>query len=305
MRSKDNLLVVSLLGGAALAGAVLALGAGCSTPSSQLNSCQADKDQLLATIRDQRDAIRTKDERLAVLEKNLGEAEKELARGNTGTRISSRPPSNRPTSSAAPLRSTTSPASQLPWRAPNSGSAPSPSDKSAPAASPPQSRSGGRGSSSGVSLASLAEQDEQLSYDQATNTARLEMSIPFAENSAALSAESRRQLDDVARWLKPRDRAGLKVLVSGYAAGRPPRTAGSGDERYASARQLAAARAQAVADYLDSHGIAEERLAVVGGGTPVADDAGNGANASGVQIVLAEPDTPLIGWASEGRSLRR
>jgi outer membrane protein OmpA-like peptidoglycan-associated protein len=283
-----------LLGGAALAGAVLALGAGCSTPSSQLNSCQADKEQLLATIREQRDAIRTKDERLAVLEKNLGEAEKELARVGSPARISSRPPS-----SAAPLKSNTSPASQLPWRAPNSGS------KSAPAVSPPQSRSGGRRTSSGVSLASLAEQDAQLSYDQATNTARLNVSIPFAENSAALTAESRRQLDDVARWLKARDRAELKVLVSGYAAGRPPRSAGSGDERYTTARQLAASRAQAVADYLDSHGIAEERLAVVGGGTPAGASAGDGTNVSGVQIVLAEPDAPLIGWATDGASLRR
>jgi outer membrane protein OmpA-like peptidoglycan-associated protein len=286
------------IGTSLLAGAALACVLGCSTPTSQLNSCQADKDQLLATIREQRDAIRTKDERLAVLEKNLGEAEKELARGGSGTRISSRPPST-----AAPLKSTTSPASQLPWRAPNSGSAPSSSNKSAPAVSPLQSRSGGRGSSSGVSLASLAEQDAQLSYDQATNTARLEASIAFAESSAALTAESRRQLDDVAHWLKARDRAGLKVLVSGYAAGRPPRDAGSGGERYTTARQLAAARAQAVADYLDSHGIAEDRLAVVGSGTPIVNE-GSG-NASDVQIVLAEPDAPLIGWAGEGRALRR
>jgi outer membrane protein OmpA-like peptidoglycan-associated protein len=294
MRTKDNVLLVSLLGGAALAGAALSLLAGCSTPSSQLNSCQADKDQLLATIREQRDAIRTKDERLAVLEKNLGEAEKELARGGSGTRISSRP-----AAISSPAKPATTPAPELPWRAPSA------SGKSSPAASPSQSRSGNRGGSPGVSLASLAARDEQLSYDEATNTARLEVAIPFAENSAALTAESRRQLDEVARSLKARERAGLKVLVSGYASGRPPRGAGSGEERYTTARQLAAARAQAVADYLDSHGIAEERLAIVGGGTPAGASAGDGTNASGVEIVLAEPDAPLIGWATDGASLRR
>lgn len=135
MRTKDNVFVVSLLGGAALAGAVLTLLAGCSTPSSQLSACQADKEQLLATIREQRDAIRTKDERLAALEKNLGEAEKELARGGSGTRISSRS-----AAISSPARPSTTPASQLPWRAPSSGSALNASGKSAPAESPPQSR---------------------------------------------------------------------------------------------------------------------------------------------------------------------
>jgi outer membrane protein OmpA-like peptidoglycan-associated protein len=290
-----------LIGTSLLAAAALACAAGCSTPSSQLNSCQADKEQLLATIREQRESIRAQDERLTVLERNLGEAEKELARGgSSGTRVSSRPTTNSSTSTKPSSKpATTIPPSQLPWRTPAKG------DDAAPSGSAPQSRTGNRGSASSVTLASLAAQDSRLSYDEATKTAGLDMAVPFADDSAALTAESRRQLDDVARWLKARERAGLKVVVSGYATGRPARGPTGSDERYTTARQLAAARAQAVADYLDSHGIAEERLAVVSGGAPAAGDSALGSNASGVKIVLAEADTPLIGWAREGATMRR
>ena len=55
-------------------------------------------------------------------------------------------------------------------------------------------------------------------------------------------------------------------MVSGFAVGRPksssPTNSRSNDEKFASARQLAAARAQAVADYLDRHGMAQERIGV-------------------------------------------
>ena len=65
---------------------------GCSGPGAQLASCQQDKDQLLATIRQQRDANRQLQDKLASLEGRLDQSEKELARRVTpGTRISSRP----------------------------------------------------------------------------------------------------------------------------------------------------------------------------------------------------------------------
>jgi septal ring factor EnvC (AmiA/AmiB activator) len=80
--------------GGRLAAPLLALLlAGCTSgPSEQLLSCQQDKEQLLATIRDQREANRTMHEQVASLESRLDQAEKELARNSPGgTRLSSRP----------------------------------------------------------------------------------------------------------------------------------------------------------------------------------------------------------------------
>ncbi|MCI0358739.1 MAG: hypothetical protein L0211_09680, partial [Planctomycetaceae bacterium] len=88
----------------------------------------------------------------------------------------------------------------------------------------------------------------------------------------------------------------------GFAEGRPPK---SGDGAFTSARQLAAARAQAVADYLDRHGIAEERLAVTGAGSRVTADGASRSAASGVQILVAERDAPLVGWGGSGGTIRR
>jgi outer membrane protein OmpA-like peptidoglycan-associated protein len=152
-------------------------------------------------------------------------------------------------------------------------------------------------------LSQLAASDKRLKLDSQARVAELDVPVTFEDNSANLSAEAKRQLDDVAKLLKAKDAADLKVLVSGFAEGRPPK---SGEGAFTSARQLAAARAQAVADYLDRHGIAEERLAVTGSGSRVA--AGGGASkaaASGVQIMLAERDAPLVGWGTSGGTIRR
>ena len=93
------------------------------------------------------------------------------------------------------------------------------------------------------------------------------------------------------------------MLVSGFAEGRPPKT---GENAFGSARDLAAARAQAVADYLDRHGIAEERLAVTGTGSRLAAERGaSQPSVSGVQIVVAERDAPLVGWGNSSTTLRR
>jgi outer membrane protein OmpA-like peptidoglycan-associated protein len=251
---------------------------GCSTPSGQLSQCQSEKEQLLATIREQRDANRQMHDRLASLESRLDESEKELARDNRpGTRLSSTK-SNGAVGSAA--RGVPKPAADanLAWKSP------SPSAKSS-------------------SLAALAAKDNRLAIDRTSGVARLNLPIAFADNSAALSAEAKRQLDDVAKLLKSKDAAELKILVSGFAEGRPPK---SGEGAFGTARELAAARAQAVADYLDRHGIAEERLAVTGAGSRVAAEGQSGqAAASGVEILLAERDAPVVGWGTNRGTLRR
>jgi outer membrane protein OmpA-like peptidoglycan-associated protein len=251
--------------------------AGCSGPNSQLQSCQADKDQLLATIREQRDANRTMHEQVASLERRLDESEKELARRGG--------PSNR-LSKSQPLEDT-----KLPWRSP-ADSRPTASSSKSP-----------RTSQRGGSLAALAARDDRLALDNKSGVASLNIDVPFGENSAELTAASRRQLDDVAKLLRSKDAAELRVMIAGSATGRPPKT---GEGAFTSARQLAAARAQAVADYLDSHGIAGDRLAVAGAGSQVAaSEATTKAGTSGVQILLAEPETPVIGWNTGASTLRR
>jgi septal ring factor EnvC (AmiA/AmiB activator) len=85
--------------------------AGCSTPNSQLTACQQDKEQLLAAIREQRETGRTLKAQVASLETRLHQAETELARGTSGTRISTRPAES--SSSAKPVKG-----ESLPWRSP-------------------------------------------------------------------------------------------------------------------------------------------------------------------------------------------
>src|SRR5436305_1313768 len=90
--------------------ACCALFTGCIAPSSKLGQCQQDKEQLLATIRQQRDSTRTLNEQVASLESRLDQAEKELARAGGGTRLSSRPADMPP---SPPVKS-----DSLPWRSP-------------------------------------------------------------------------------------------------------------------------------------------------------------------------------------------
>ncbi len=230
--------------------------AGCSSPSSQIASCQADKEQLLATIREQRDANRTMHEQVASLEKRLDESEKELARRGAPTKLSS----------AKPVKD-----EKLPWRSPES---------------PKTAIARGTKTQSG-SLAALAARDDRLKLDSQSGIASLNVDALFAENSAQLTAAGKRELDGVAKLLRSKEAAELRVTIAGSAT-----------------------RAQAVADYLDSHGIAGERLAVTDAAQRVAASsvANNGASkgaSSAVQILLAEPETPVIGRNTDAGTQRR
>src|SRR5438552_13069288 len=102
-----------------IAGSLILFG-GCTLRNSQLTTCQAEKEQLLTTIRTQRDTSRGLQTQVASLESRLDQAEKELARSSTGTRLSSvpgrasDPPTSSPPSSSPPsLKS-----DGLPWRSP-------------------------------------------------------------------------------------------------------------------------------------------------------------------------------------------
>jgi outer membrane protein OmpA-like peptidoglycan-associated protein len=270
--------------------------AGCTLRNSQVTACQAEKEQLLTTIRTQRDTTRSLQTQVASLESRLDQAEKELARSSTGTRLSSvpsgasDPPRSVPASAPAqpPIRS-----EGLPWR--------SPSTKTEQDPPPRDLRRGGiNGGSGGGSLLALARRDRRIEYDASAHAAKVNVPVAFDDKSATITADGKRQLDDLARLLKSDDARELRVMVSGFAAGRPPAAgANDGDERFTSARQLGTARAQAVADYLDRHGIAQERLAVSGSGTR-ADSVG-----SGVQVYLLESDAPATALWPSNQPVRR
>ncbi|MEX2176156.1 MAG: OmpA family protein [Pirellulaceae bacterium] len=245
---RNNLRSALILSGLALQGVLL----GCSAPNAQLASCQEDKEQLLATIREQRDGNRALQTEVASLENRLDESEKELAKiGQPATRLSSRPaPSvERPAVEKAPL----------PWRM--------------PADSSDSSRTESSGKSGSIENAK----------------------IQFEEGSRVLSAAAKRQLDEVAKHLRSKEAADLQVVVSGFETGRAAKEGG-----------LAQDRAQAVADYLDSHGIAGERLSVATSPSRVV--AAGGAiqgDRSAVQISVAGQDAQVAGWSGREEPLRR
>src|SRR5262245_39402902 len=261
---------------------VVALAAGCSSPNAQLSLIKEDKEQLLATIKEQRETIRALRAEDASKEARLAEAEKELARAGGGTRLSARPADSPPVK-----------AEPLPWRSPPAKPT-SPKEKT--------------GAANRTSLPSLAARNERIHVDRQSGTARLDADVSFAEGQAVITAEGKRQLDEVARLLKSDEYRDLRIMVAGYAEGRPTTGTAAEGEKFATSRQLAAARAQAVADYLDRHGIAQERLGVSGLGSrgPLG---GSGADrlaaAGSVRIFLLEPDSAVVGWGTTGEPIRR
>lgn len=220
------------------------------------------------------------------------------------------PTSRPPASPAAPNTSPTQPSSperarqthqlQQPGRvrpaATTSDEAPSPR----PSNAAPTPATG----SSSRTLHSLLARDPRCEYDRQVGAYRLRLPLSFRD-SATLTAESKQRLDELARWLNRPELRDVRVLVAGYVEGRP--SADENQGRPTTARERSLARAGAVADYLDRHGIAHERLGVsaVGSRGPIGQQ-GSTQNASeGVQIFLVEPEAPVIGWGPTGHPIRR
>lgn len=303
--------------------------AGCSAPNAQLQQVQLEKDQLIAALKAERDAATAAKSRLATVEQRLDEAEKQLAmggsRGVTSTASSrsgsgfnsaaSRPASSSPAKPGAmqPLPPPTKPKPEskpigepLEWRS---------LDKTP--IRPPASGAVRQSSyedfvSEEVTEPSLlyavAQRDRRLRFDDATRSAVVEMPILFEAGTAVLTAEGRESLDELSRLLRNDNLKKTKVLVAGIATGRPSQQAGqSTTARYSSARALGTARAQAVADYLDRHGVSENRLAVTGSGergdAPLAKIEQPGTQVRGVEIHLLESESPVVGW-SQGDTLK-
>jgi outer membrane protein OmpA-like peptidoglycan-associated protein len=242
---------------------------GCSSSSKQLATAQAEKEQLLATIRTQRETTRSLNQQVASLETRLDQAEKELARGGSPTRFSSLP--NRPTEKPPATKSTPVKTDSLPWRSPTSKPEPLPTTpKDATRASSPSARD---------SLVALSKRDSRIHYDPSSGAAAIDAPVEFENQSATLSAEGKRQLDTLAKLLRSDEARDLKIVVAG-----------------AHTDQNGTARAQAVAEYLDRHGIPDDRLAVGSSGKrSVTSD----SSASGVQVFLIDPDTSVARFGAK------
>lgn len=266
---------------------------GCSGPNAQISRCNAEKQELLSVIEQEKLKSQAATERALALEARLDESEKQLAQlVRPGSRIGDdsqprmatsppRPLSSSPRSTAEPVRE---PAKTQP-----------PKDRSGIREMKLQGPS--RGEENRGTLAALAERDPRLEYDAASGTARFRLDVSFDADSAALTAEGRRKLDELSSWLKSPETSELRVMVSGYSTGMRKAAAGTEGERYATDRELGTARALAVADYLDSHGVKDDRLAVIGSGSK---RSSTGANA--VEIVLSEPGTSMAGaWSAPSK----
>ena len=266
---------------------------GCAGPNAQVARCQTEKQELLAVIEQEKLRGKALEERALALESRLDQSEKQLAQlVRPGSRFASEEQTRTASSKTArpldpPARSNESPAHE-PKHEPKvdaargSRSALREMKLSAPATGP-----GDAGS-----LASLAQRDPRLAYDEASGTARFQIDVLFDGSGAELTSEGRRRLDEVASWLKSPQTSHLRVLVAGHSANMKKPPAGAEELRFDNDRQLAAARAMAVADYLDRRGIKEDRLAVIGSGARTAAGV-NGA--TGIEILLVEPQTPIAG----------
>lgn len=267
---------------------------GCAGPNAQVARCQTEKQELLAVIEQEKTRSQALEERALALESRLDQSEKQLAQlVRPGSRLGSDEESRTAT---RPIRPLDPPRTETPIREPSRGNPPAGLREM-------KLQGPARGSAADDTaesrLSALAQRDSRLDYDPAAGTARFKIDVPFAANGAELTGEARQRLDELAVWLKSSQTSDLRVLIAGHSTGMSKPPAGADAPRFSSDRELGAARAMAVADYLDSHGIKENRLAVVGSGskrTP--------ASNSDIEIMLAEPETPVAGvWS--GKTIRR
>jgi outer membrane protein OmpA-like peptidoglycan-associated protein len=257
---------------------------GCASPNTQVRRVEDEKDQLKAALRMQRDENRAMQTKLAAIEQKLDEAETQLAGGKPRTfsqnSLQNSPSSIVSTNLAANTRARPKPQvaeEALPWRPHRSST---PTNAVLPA------------------IAELARQDDRIVVDSETGAGVWNPGVTFEPNRAALTPEGRQQLQDLAKVLHRSPASKFRVLVAASAE----RTGSRSREAAAkSGRQLATSRAQSVADYLDGHGIAEDRLAIASTGVRKSTRDQHGLPADGaddVRIYLVDPEQPVLGWLS-------
>jgi outer membrane protein OmpA-like peptidoglycan-associated protein len=252
--------------------------AGCASPEARVQRIQGEKEELLATIRQQRDANRTLQNQVASLETRLGEAETQLAGGKPRSFTQHPNPSSASSSLASNRPLPTAPAEEpLNWK-PHRGF-------SQPNGTLP-------------TLAQLARQDDRVQVDGETGAGLWTEGVSFEPSTSALTPEGRAQLAELAKLLQRSPASKLRVLVATSAERTGSRTQPTFSK---SGRNLATSRAQSVADYLDRHGIAEDRLAIASTGLrkSARDEHGRPlTSADDVRIYLVDPEQPVLGWIS-------
>jgi outer membrane protein OmpA-like peptidoglycan-associated protein len=288
--------------------ATVSFALGCAGPNAQVNQIKADNEKLLSTIKTQKEEQEALLKKAASLEQRLDQSEKEIVR-LTGRKSAwdteSRTASSK--NSALPVPSTGSASGpkegkpeilavpgreeKLPWRSPASSTGPSQTPSKEPAASGPVKAA----STPTASLRTLSQRDPRLKYDPATDTARYQQEILFEASGSALTTVGRKRLDELASWLKADQTKELRVLIAAPSTGeKEPGTKATQDSH--------SARVAAVADYLGSRGISEDRVVLVGPGSPAR--LLEGPPSGPVQIHLAQSSAPILGQVTKP-ALRR
>jgi outer membrane protein OmpA-like peptidoglycan-associated protein len=253
---------------------------GCASPEARVQRIQGEKDELLATIRQQRDANRALNTQVASLEKRLDQAETQLA-GGTPRQLTQQSAANR--SSLVTSKQRVQPKPQEPAEEPLNWR---------------PHRASAQPNTTLPLIAQLAREDDRVEVDAETGTGVWVDGVSFEPNTSALTSEGRQQLAELAKVLTRAPASKFRVLVATSAERTGSRTQAASAK---SGRQLAAARAQSVADYLDRHGIAEDRLAVASTGVrkSARDEHGRPTtSADDVRIYLVDPDQRVLGWLS-------
>lgn len=156
-------------------------------------------------------------------------------------------------------------------------------------------------------LAALAQRWPALQIDPATGAARFHTDVLFETGQARLKPEARKTLDEFAALLKSPEGRELRVLLVGHTDDRPVARAAT-RQKYPDNWHLSAARALAVADYLQQAGVREDQIGVIGYGRhqPLVANRGPAERQRNrrVELFVFGPETPLVGWA-EPPVLRR
>lgn len=156
-------------------------------------------------------------------------------------------------------------------------------------------------------LAALARRWPALQIEPATGAARFQTDVLFETGEARLKPEACKTLDEFAALLKSPEGRELRVLLVGHTDDRPV-TRPATRQKYPDNWHLSAARALAVADYLQQAGVREDQIGVIGYGRhqPLVANRGPAERQRNrrVELFVFGPDTPLVGWA-EPPLLRR
>ncbi|HUY90380.1 MAG TPA: OmpA family protein [Pirellulales bacterium] len=159
----------------------------------------------------------------------------------------------------------------------------------------------GRGLPVGVNqrLTQLAQRHQALEIDRQTGAAKLDADVLFDSGEARLRTEAHAMLDDFAELLQSPEAAELRVMVVGHTDNRRVIKRET-KRRYPDNWRLSTARALAVTEYLQSKGVREEQLGVIGYGRhqPVASNetASDRQRNRRVELFLTGPETPVVGW---------